>query len=116
MSIKDRDAAYFWDMLQAATEVHQMVSDIGVDEFCNSIILCRATERCLEIIGESAKRISDPGKKNNPDIPWQDIIGQRNIIAHEYGQIDYELLYTTVTDDIPVLIYTLQAILAKIKN
>jgi uncharacterized protein with HEPN domain len=47
---------------------------------------------------------------------WHAIIGQRNIIAHEYGQIDYELLYRTVTDDIPVLIRQLEEIIPDVDD
>ncbi len=42
------------------------------------------------------------------------MIGQRNIIAHEYGQIDYELLYKTAIDDIPVLIANLEIIFSSV--
>jgi uncharacterized protein with HEPN domain len=114
MTLEDRDAAYLWDMLQAAKEVAEMTTDVFVVEFTENIMLCRATERCLEIIGESAKRVSDSCKSTHHEIPWRDIIGQRNIIAHEYGQIDYELLYKTAVDDIPALIINLEVILSTI--
>jgi len=114
MTLEDRDAAYLWDMLQAAREVAGMTSDVAIIGFTENIMLCRATERCLEIIGESARRISDICKSTHHEIPWRDIIGQRNIIAHEYGQIDYELLYKTAVDDIPVLIVNLEVILSVI--
>jgi len=39
------------------------------------------------------------------------MIGQRNIIAHEYGQIDYDMLYKTVHEDVPAMIIQLQQIL-----
>jgi uncharacterized protein with HEPN domain len=45
------------------------------------------------------------------EIPWREIIGQRNILAHEYGQIDHELLYKTVTEDIPSLISQIEVLL-----
>jgi len=54
----------------------------------------RATERCIEIIGEAARRVSKATQQLQSEIPWSDLIGQRNILAHEYGQIDHELLYT----------------------
>ena len=45
------------------------------------------------------------------EIPWREIIGQRNILAHEYGQIDHELLYKTAAEDIPDLISVIQNLL-----
>jgi uncharacterized protein with HEPN domain len=68
----------------------------------------RATERCIEIIGEAARRVSTKTRQLQTEIPWSDLIGQRNILAHEYGQIDHELLYKTATEDVPELIALLK--------
>lgn len=46
----------------------------------------------------------------NPHISWRDIIGLRNILAHEYGQVDQSLVYATAMNDIPMLIECLQAL------
>ena len=51
-----RDAAYLWDMAEAAREVNAMVDQTAVDEFLADRILLRATERCIEIIGESVRQ------------------------------------------------------------
>lgn len=111
MRPEERDAAYLWDMLEAAREVRDMVADREPGEFLADRILLRATERSIEIIGEAAKRVSPAFTDRHPEIPWRNIIGQRNILAHEYGQIDHELLYNTVVDDIPALIEQLEALL-----
>ena len=115
MPLEDRDAAYLWDMLQAANEVVEMIGDHDLDSFLRNRILQRAIERCVEIIGEVARRVSDPGRAATPEIPWREIIGQRNILAHEYGQIDHELLYKTAVDDTPRLIDCLKALLPPIE-
>ena len=65
----------------------------------------------IEIIGEAARRVSATTRDAYAAIPWKDIIGQRNILAHEYGQIDYELLYKTASQDVPALIALLEVIL-----
>ena len=93
MGPEERDAAYLWDMRQAATEVIEMLGQASLEEFRASLMLMRATERCIEIIGESAKHVSPKLREQHPEIPWREIIGQRNILAHEYGQIDHDLLY-----------------------
>jgi len=74
-------------------------------------VLLRAIERGVEILGEAARLVSAAYKDAHPEVPWRLIIGQRNILAHEYGQIDHELLYKTAAEDIPVLIVLLQALL-----
>ena len=108
MPLDDKDAACLWDMLQAAREVVEMMQDHDITGFLDNTVLQRAVERCLEIIGESARRVSPQGKETLLEIPWREIIGQRNILAHEYGQIDHELLFKTVAEDVPELIRQLE--------
>jgi len=108
MQSEERDGAYLWDMLQAAREIIDMNSGVTFETFIDDLKLMRATERGLEILGEAARRVSPVFTARNPQIAWHAMIGQRNILAHEYGQIDYELLYRTVKDDIPDLIRQLE--------
>ena len=88
MQPDERDPAYLWDMLSAANEVRQIVGEMSFEQFQSDIVVMRATERCLEIIGEAARRVSETVRQSHPEISWSEIIGQRNILAHEYGQID----------------------------
>lgn len=111
MQPEDRDPAYLWDMLQAAKEVESMLKDYDLSAFLSDRVMLRAIERSVEIIGESARRVSETYRDAHAEIPWRQIIGQRNILAHEYGQIDHELLYKTATDDIPDLISIIQNLL-----
>jgi len=62
-----------------------------------------AVIRNLEIIGEATKNIPAKFRKNYKDIPWEKIIGMRNKVAHEYFGIDKEILWKTITEDIPTL-------------
>lgn len=70
-----------------------------------------AVERNLEIIGEAAARISIELKDSTPDIPWRQIKGLRNIIAHEYGEIKQERIWALVIKEIPILITNLEDLL-----
>lgn len=85
MQPEERDPAYLWDMLSAASEVRQIVGEGSFEQFQSDIVAMRATERCLEIIGEAARRVSETFRQAHPEISWSEIIGQRNILAHEYG-------------------------------
>jgi uncharacterized protein with HEPN domain len=105
---EERDAAHLWDMLSAAREVRTMLQGVSLEQFQSALIVMRATERCIEIIGEAARRVSKTTQQLQTEIPWSDLIGQRNILAHEYGQIDHELLYKTATEDVPQLIALLE--------
>lgn len=78
--------------------------------------MMRAIERGIELMGEAARRLSSSCQEAHPDIPWREIIGQRNILAHEYGQIDHELLYKTAIEDIPPLIAQLEELLPPLEE
>src|SRR3990172_1467843 len=108
---EERNAAYLWDMIEAAKEVSDMISGLTMLEFLDNKVLLRAAERNIEIIGEAASRISESFRETHPQIPWRQIIGQRNIIVHEYGKIDYEMLYQTAINDIPELISSIEPLL-----
>lgn len=111
MRPEERDPAHLWDMLEAAREVEAALENHDLVAFLADRVLLRAIERSVEIIGEAARRVSVSYQVAHPEIPWRKIIGQRNILAHEYGQIDHALLYKTAAEDIPVLIDQLLALL-----
>lgn len=111
MRPEERDPAYLWDMLEAAREAEVMLGDYDLSAFLADRVMMRAIERTVELIGEAARRISLPYQNAHPEIPWREIIGQRDILAHEYGQIDHELLYRTATEDVPGLIVQIEALL-----
>lgn len=116
MRPEDRDAAYLWDMLQAAREVKAMLEDRDLTAFLAERVLLRAIERGVEIIGEAARRLSPSYMAAHPEIPWRKIVGQRNILAREYGQIDHALLYRTAVEDIPRLIEQIQVLLPPLEE
>lgn len=66
--------------------------------------------RRLEIIGEAANRVSAETKQKHPDLPWTEMIGMRNMMIHEYDNLDFEIVWETVQRDLPVLIKKLQVI------
>ncbi len=68
----------------------------------------RAVEREVEIIGEAANKVSSQFQQDHPDIPWRKIIAQRHKLAHEYGEIQDEILWRVVTIHVPVLLKQLE--------
>ena len=63
----------------------------------------RAVERSLQIIGEAAKNFSESFRKKHPEIEWRKIIAMRNLITHDYGNVDCETVWEVVRRDIPEL-------------
>jgi uncharacterized protein with HEPN domain len=107
----ERDAAYIWDMLDSARTLHDFVRGVTFLIYSQDKKLQLAVERALEIIGEAARRVSDPYRQKHPEIPWQGIIAQRNVLAHEYGEIKHELIWKVATNRIPELISLLETLI-----
>ncbi len=107
MPADSRDAAHLWDMLSAARETQAIVQDIPIDTFMVDRLRMRALERTLELLGEAARRVSLQTHVTYPEIPWRASIGQRNLLAHEYGRINPALLYQAASDNVPSLVIAL---------
>ena len=87
MRPEDRDLAYLWDMREAAKEVIEFIQGVTYKRFASEKVLRYAAERQIEVIGEAARRVSANFQQEHPEIPWKNIIAQRNVLAHEYGEI-----------------------------
>jgi uncharacterized protein with HEPN domain len=68
----------------------------------------------LQVIGETIKAIDEKTHKelfsNYPEIPWRKIVGLRNIISHEYANIDYEIIWSVIQKSLPELRTTIMKI------
>jgi uncharacterized protein with HEPN domain len=65
------------------------------------------------VIGEAARHVSDGFQEEHCEIPWMQIIGQRNVLAHDYGEILVERVWLTATKNLPELITLLDSIIPK---
>lgn len=72
-----------------------------------------ALVRLVEIVGEAANRVSKPGQAERPEIPWRAIIGMRNRIVHGYDEVNFDILWAVIHDDLPPLIEKLKATLGR---
>ncbi|MFP4100963.1 HepT-like ribonuclease domain-containing protein [Coleofasciculus sp.] len=111
MQPNSRESGYLWDMLQAAIRLQEFTAGLSYEAYLESILLQSAVERQLEILGEAARRMSEDFRQVHPEIPWSDIIGQRNVIAHQYEEIRQERIWSVVTSDIPTLIAQLEPLI-----
>ncbi|MDT8303996.1 MAG: DUF86 domain-containing protein [Sedimentisphaerales bacterium] len=108
MQPDQRDAAYLWDMLDAAQMVEQLSSGMDFTQYSNDRRTQLAVERSLEIIGEAAGKVSTSFRNAHPEIQWRQIIGQRNVLIHEYGEIKQERIWKVVRENVPQLIELLK--------
>jgi uncharacterized protein with HEPN domain len=108
MPPEDRDPALLWDMLETAREIRGFAGNVSLEDYRQNLVLRRAVERSIEIIGEAARGVSKTFKEAHPEIPWQPIMSQRHVLAHEYGEIDDERIWRVVSVHIPELIRLLE--------
>lgn len=113
MPPEEKDAALLWDMLKAATEIVQFVEGVTYAQFQSNRMLRYAVERQVLVIGEAAKKVSVVFKNSCPQIPWTAIVGQRNILAHEYGEVLVERIWRVATVFVPELIELLTPLVPK---
>jgi uncharacterized protein with HEPN domain len=111
MRPEDRDVALLWDMREAARDVREFVKGASYDQFTSKKPLRYAVERQIMVIGEAAKRVSNTFKEAHPEIPWNSIVGQRNVLAHEYGEVLIERIWLVATRSIPDLIQLLDPLI-----
>jgi uncharacterized protein with HEPN domain len=97
---------YFEHLLQACDRILQYTSEMTRDQFLADSMVQDAVLRNIEILGEATRNLMEclPDLQSTyPQIPWIDIYGMRNRIAHGYFFINFELVWTVAVKDIPEL-------------
>ena len=102
------DNAYLSDMLRYAREVTARVRNETFASYLANDDFRLATERRILIIGEAAGKVSQRFRAANDQVPWRAMIAQRNILAHQYGEIIDEKIWRVATEHIPSLIAELE--------
>lgn len=90
-------------MLKASAEILEFVKNKDKEFFANNRMLILAVIKDIEIIGEAASKISEDVKNKFSNIMWNEIIGMRNRLIHVYFDVDIDILWETVQNDIPGL-------------
>ena len=85
-----RDVSHLWDMREGAKAIVNFTRSRTPQDYRSDLLLRSAVERQIEIIGEAANRVGAAFRAARPQIPWRRIIAQRNVLIHEYGEIDHD--------------------------
>jgi uncharacterized protein with HEPN domain len=111
MPHNDRDMAYLWDMRKYALEITEIIKGVPHAKFVENKTIRYAIERLLLIVGEAANHVSKGFQEKHPEIEWAQIIGLRNILAHEYGEVKTDKIYLAATKAVPALLESLESLL-----
>ena len=106
------DAARLQHMLERAVEAVQLAQGRTRADLDADRIFDLAITRLLEIVGEAAARVSQSTRDQNAQIPWVAISGLRNRLIHGYDDVDFDILWDVVQNDLPALISQLQSIVS----
>jgi uncharacterized protein with HEPN domain len=105
------DSIRLHHMLDAAKEAELFSRDKTRKSLDTDRELVLALVKCIEIVGEAAVGISNESREALPQIPWPNIIGMRNRLIHAYFDINLDVLWKTVIEDLPPLILELEKII-----
>lgn len=101
------------DIIEAAERAHSYVAGLTFERFAADLRTVDAVSYAIVVMGEAARAIPDVMTQATPGIPWADIRGMRNKVAHEYFGVDVRVLWQTVREDLPPLVATLKALASR---
>ena len=93
MQLNENDLSLIIDIVDCIIDINEFTNSIEFNQFEKDKMRKLAVERQLEIIGQAANKISLDTQKILENIPWKNIIGLRNRLAHDYGEILAERIW-----------------------
>jgi len=103
-----RDDSLLLDMLQAAKQILEYTTGLQELDFLKSRRDQDAVLLQFTVLGEMAKRVSLEFRNTHSEIPWRKIMGFRNVVVHDYFQVDVHRVWKIASRDIPELIKALE--------
>ena len=103
--LNPRDVDVLKHIFRYCTEIEYTVERFGraFETFSQDFVYRNAAALCVLQIGELAAKLTAEFKETYTQMPWNQMKAMRNVVAHDYGSIDAEILWGTVENDIPAL-------------
>jgi uncharacterized protein with HEPN domain len=105
------ELAHLHDMRAATEAVLRYLAAKTRDDYDRDDLLQAAVERRLEIIGEAARCVSQAFQDAHPQIAWRKIMATRHIIAHDYDEVNHDIVWQIVTVHLPILLEQLRPLI-----
>ncbi len=99
------------DILAEARKALGFVAGMSAAEFRADEKTAYAVVRALEVMGEATKHVPPDIRERHPELPWRAMAGIRDKLIHDYVNVNLEVVWRTVTEDLPPLLPALQRIL-----
>lgn len=107
------DMVYLGHMLDTAKEAQTLIQGKDRKAFDTDRALRLALAHLIQTLGEAARQVSEKIQKEHSEIPWEEVIGMRHKIVHDYMAIDEDIVWQVVTIDLPALIIGLEGIIGQ---
>lgn len=102
--MKPPDDARLRHLRDAAERALQLAASTSRQALDDDDVLRLALTKLVEIVGEAAKQITNETKEEHPDVPWSEAARMRDRLVHHYFDIDLDVLWQTLTKDLPMLL------------
>jgi uncharacterized protein with HEPN domain len=99
------------DIAEAAEKVVRYTEGMDLTSFVKNEMAYDAVLRNLEVVGEASKNIPDEVRTRFPEVPWREMAGLRDVLAHAYFGLDEAVLWDIVRNKIPPLLSRVDHIL-----
>jgi len=103
-----RDQESLIDIENATRRILRYVDDVGRPELEADDEKISAILYQITIIGEATKRISPAFRTKHPHLPWREMAGMRDVIVHEYDQLDFEVIWNVVSSELDSLLHQIE--------
>lgn len=107
----NRDRASLIDIVNAANRILAFAQDIDKSVLATNEEKQSAILYQVIIIGEAVKRLSPEFRDRHSQVPWKDIAGMRDILAHQYDKVDFKTVWDVASQDIPELLTLIEPLL-----
>lgn len=110
--MRDEDRIGVRHMIEAAEQAIEFVAGHDRTDLDTNRMLLFAVVRAIEVIGEAASKISEATRAGHSAVPWKAIVGMRNRLVHAYFDINAQVVWETVTVEIPEVLSHLRTLAA----
>ena len=103
-------------MIRFCEQLLQLRSELSEDDLENDWVMMLAIIRLFETLGEAASKVSKEIKAKHSKIPWNDVKAMRNRLIHGYDDIEYELVWLALEEDVPDLLMQLRVLVSELQG
>ena len=103
MRERSRDKNRLEHMLQAIERICRYTKGKNFEDFIADDMMYYAVVKNIEILGEASNMLTEKFRQAHPKTPWKQVNGMRNYIVHEYFQVDNNVVWDVITNDLPIL-------------